>query len=90
MLAGDISLYALNLRNLNLSYNTLNFVDDPGYEESIEFMEHMCRFFKKKIYLNHVNFAGMNFDRDNLLSLVSGLKNCSYLVSIHLSNNNIT
>jgi len=72
-LAADVSLYGNNIRNLNFSYNSLDFVDEFGYEESTEFMEHICRFFKKDTYLNHLNFAGMNFDKEHLLELVDAM-----------------
>ena len=80
-----------NMRNLNLSYNSLNFnVDSPEYEDSESFMENLGNFFKHSKWINHVNFSGMNFQKSQILQLLEMIKNSEFLQSIHLSDNGIT
>jgi len=40
--------------------------------------------------LNHLNFSGMNFNGPSLQKLIKMLKQCQFLLGIHLSDNNIT
>ena len=48
-----------------MSYNSLDFApESQGYEDSIEFMEHICIFFQEAKYLTHINFSGMNFGQE--------------------------
>ena len=54
---------APSMRNLNLSYNKLNFdiVADPiTAADSAVFMKNLKEFFEHSIYVNHVNFSGMD------------------------------
>lgn len=58
-----------NFRCLNLSYNLLNQKgSDP--KDSAAFMDNITLFVKVAKYLNHVNFSGMNFEKEQLISLI--------------------
>lgn len=61
-IASQLAEDSKRLKNLNLGYNLLNFSDDHiDYEDSLEFMSNIIEFFKQDVYLNHLNFSGMNF-----------------------------
>lgn len=79
------------LRNLNLSYNRLEF--DPNKKEervySNLFMSNMERFFWEALFINHVNFSGMNLNEEQVRTLIRIFKGCQFLLGIHLSDNNI-
>jgi len=90
-LTAQVAEKGKNIRNLNLSYNILEFNEDSvNYEDSIGFMENIRNVFKNCKYLSHVNFSGMNYDKKHLLELIRGMNQCNYLVAIHLSSNEIT
>ena len=57
-----LSRNAKSMRNLNLSYNALNFDEDgPHKADSNRFMRNIQEFFKIATFINHINFSGMNF-----------------------------
>ena len=78
-----------NFRSLNLSYNLLNQKgSDP--KDSAAFMEHIILFVKIAKYLNHINFSGMNFEKDQLISLIQVINSHSeYILALHLNDNGI-
>ena len=89
-LSRAISLNGSNIRNLNLSYNILNFnPKSPDFEHSNQFMKNITQFFKTAEFVNHVNFSGMNFKKQQILDLLDQLRNLMFLSSIHLSDNGI-
>ena len=50
------------IRNLNLSYNELDFNEkSPHYEDSMRFMINIDKFIPRARFLNHINLSGMNF-----------------------------
>ena len=57
------------MRNLNLSYNRLNFDTSKAENEqankySHKFMENIKIFFSEAVFVNHVNFSGMNWEKE--------------------------
>ena len=56
--------YCDSLRNLNLSYNQLNFDENNPKEPNIvlseQFLVNLEEFLDAATFLNHVNFSGMN------------------------------
>ena len=85
------------LRNLNLSYNKLQFQNDENklvvnqkdvkYSEA--FMENMITFMYEALFINHINFSGMNFDFDKIMHLLKIIKKCNFIIAIHLNNNGL-
>ena len=61
---------------------------DPTDSES--FLENMGKFFTAATFINHINFSGMNFKKQQVFKLLDLLKNCSFLMAIHLNDNGIT
>ena len=53
-------------------------------------MENLAEFVKTAKFLNHVNFSGMNFGKDQIRELLEILRDCEFLLAIHLSDNGIT
>ena len=59
-----LSEKSANMRNINLSYNILEFdFGNSNYDHSQTFIENIMNFFKLAKYLNHINFSGMNFQK---------------------------
>jgi len=54
-----------NLRNLNLSYNSL-FFDETSTEPlpSDEFVDHLVEFINTSTKINHLDISGMKLGRD--------------------------
>ena len=50
----------------------------------------MGEFFGEALFINHVNFSGMNLEFQPIMKLLKSLKRCHFLIGIHLSNNGIT
>jgi len=46
-------------------------------------------FFKKSKFINHLNFSGMNFTKEQILHLLELARTLKYLLGIHLSDNGI-
>ena len=70
---------ASSMRNLNLSYNRLNFdeVADPVQaSDSMVFMNNIKIFFENAMFVNHINFSGMDFLPKQLTQLMEMLKQC--------------
>ena len=59
------------LRDLNLSYNMLNFRKNcvAEFQASENFIKNIGMLLKKSMILNHVNFSGMEINKQNLMSL---------------------
>ena len=57
------------IRNLNLSYNRLTFTSEEKNSENAEvniqysqdFMDNIHNFLCEAMFINHINFSGMNF-----------------------------
>ena len=63
-----LSRSGANIRNLNLSYNMLDFeFESPGYDDSEKFMTNIMEFFRIATFVNHINFSGMNFKKPQIL-----------------------
>lgn len=75
-----------------MSYNQLNFNEDsPDLMDSLLFMENIIKFFQASKYISHLNFSGMNFNKDQLRRLIKAMKKeCLYLICLHLSDNEIS
>ena len=57
-----LSRFGKSMRNLNLSYNYLDFNEkSPEYNDSISFMNNFKAFLQYAIFINHINFSGMCF-----------------------------
>ena len=57
------------MRNLNLSYNRLNFdtskaENEQANQDSYKFMDNIKIFFIEAVFVNHVNFSGMNWGQE--------------------------
>ena len=53
-------------------------------------MENMKEFAKIAKFINHINFSGMNFQREQIFELIDILRDCEFLLALHLSDNGIT
>ena len=53
-------------------------------------MENLAEFVTNAKFLNHLNFSGMNFSKDQIRELLEILHNCEFLLALHLSDNGIT
>ena len=49
----------------------------------------MEEFFKKSKFINHLNFSGMNLNREQILHMLELARTLKYLLGIHLSDNGI-
>ena len=59
------------MRNLNLSYNQLNYNEkSPHFKKSLKFLVELKEFFSAAIYINHINFSGMNFGKAQIMELL--------------------
>ena len=67
ILSISLSQHSKNLRNINLSYNRLNF-DEAGEAkvQSERFLTNLEEFFEQSKFVNHVNFSGMNLKRKQI------------------------
>ena len=55
------------MRNINLSYNRLNFDDEGDAKvQSERFLTNLEEFFEQSKFVNHVNFSGMNLKQKQL------------------------
>jgi hypothetical protein len=50
----------------------------------------MKELLEEAIFINHINFSGMNLGDEQLRYLIELFKNCQFLLGIHLSDNDIT
>ena len=86
----NLKNYGNNMRNLNLSYNDLDFTEgSTNYNDSISYMVNIEKFLQRANFINHINLSGMNYGPTQILELLKMLNNCQYLLGIHLSDNNI-
>lgn len=91
-----ISKYFVNmikqLRDVNLSYNNLDFRDETSqeYKDSDEFLQNLEILFKHGVILNHFNASGMNFTHDKIKYLCGSIIENKMLMSLHLNDNGIT
>lgn len=81
-----------SMRNLNLSYNRLNFdgADKTQVAYSEAFLSHLEEWIDIARFVNHVNFSGMNLKAAQLSRIIQLLKRCQFLLGFHLSDNDIT
>ena len=50
----------MTLRNIDFSYNRLNFnTESPEYEDSLKFVDNLCNFLDKAIVMTHLKLSGM-------------------------------
>ena len=56
---------------------------------SDNFMENLEEFFGNALFINHINFSGMNFDQTNMWKLLEMIRKCQFMLGVHLSDNNI-
>jgi len=63
---------AFALRNINLSYNKLDFDErnEKDYEESEAFMDGIEQFLIEAMFVNHVNFSGMGLQEKQVRRLL--------------------
>lgn len=82
----------MQLRDINLSYNRLNFsrTDMPSFGYSIKAIENLRALMKKAKILNHVNFSGMNIPKSYMTRLCQAIVDCQLLMGVHLNDNGIT
>ncbi len=68
---------AWSLRNLNLSYNKLEFNLNPvDRMHSQLFMDNMEKFFWEALFINHVNFSGMNLNEEQVTRMLDIFNQC--------------
>ena len=68
-------MYALsesskNIRNINLSYNYLNFDNLKDCEYSEKFVESLKNLFNTAKFINHIDFSHMNFTKPKILEIL--------------------
>ena len=50
----------MTLRNIDFSYNRLNFnIESPEYEDSLKFVKNLCNFLDNAIVMTHLKLSGM-------------------------------
>ena len=59
------------------------------YQASIKFLDNMDELFTKAKILNHLNFSGMNFDKENLLRFCTSMRKIKFLMGLHMNDNGI-
>ena len=60
LISKTLSMEAWSLRNLNLSYNKLDFDSSREARKNSElFISNMEKFFWEALFINHINFSGM-------------------------------
>ena len=78
------------IRDLNLSYNILQFRDDnpgdPNHIHSIAAFENLISLFRSAKVLNHVNFSGMNITGERLIQFTEELTNVTMIMGVHLND----
>lgn len=85
-----VSEMGANLRSLNLSYNLVHQDGCSDSQDSEQFMTNISKFIKVAKRVNHINFSGMNFKKPQIFELIEILRNCEFLLALHLSDNGIT
>lgn len=80
------------MRDVNISYNTLNFAHEESteYLDSMAVLENLDELFSNGIILNHFNMSGMNFTMDKIKLLCESIIKNDMLMSIHMNDNGIT
>ena len=76
--------------NLNLSYNSLTFVQNntnyaDQYFQSEDAFESLCEYLQTTQTLVHLDLSGLSFEREQLKILSPILTKVNTLVAIHLS-----
>ena len=56
----------------------------------MDFLVNINQFFTVATTLNHLNLSGMHFRKEQIRTLLVSIKQCVYLISLHLSDNNIS
>ena len=73
----NLKKYGNDMRNLNLSYNDLDFTQGSTYlQYSLSFMENIGKFLQRAKYINHINLSGMNYGPLQILELIKMLNKC--------------
>ena len=50
----------MTLRNIDFSYNRLNFnIESPECEDSLKFVKNLCYFLENAIVMTHLKLSGM-------------------------------
>jgi hypothetical protein len=79
-----------NLRNLNLSYNSLYFDENNReLQHSEDFMENFNEYLENTKMLNHLDISGMNFGKEELKLICATLSANETLLAIHISDNGL-
>ena len=96
MLADKFLDLATQLRSINLSYNILKFkktADQTDYltehAGSVEFLDKIIMLLKTALVLNHVDFSGMNIDKEHLIFLCKNMADIRLLMGIHINDNGV-
>jgi uncharacterized protein YjbI with pentapeptide repeats len=92
ILSKELAAKGKQLRNLDLSYNMLNFEprNQQEFKDSTQFIKNISKVFLNSVFFNHLNFSGMNIDKSHMSRLCNNLVNVQFLMAIHLNDNGIT
>ena len=52
-------------------------------------MDKLKILFDNSTFINHVNFSGMNLGQDQVFQICDLLRNCQFLLGVHMSDNGI-
>ena len=67
----SLNSFPNNILNLNLSYNSLNFKENPmeSFFNSEDFLEQFCAYLSATSTLKHLDISGLNFGKHQLAEL---------------------
>ena len=76
-----------NILSLNLSYNSLNFKENPvdSFFNSEDFLEQFVEYLQTTTTLNHLDISGISFEKEQLKTICLILASISSLIAVHLT-----
>lgn len=89
-IAFELKTSSQHLKNLNLSYNVLDYSTEEREESSNNFVDHLCEFVSQAEVLNHINLSGLRIPKEKLVQLCDHMKRSERISGIHLSDCGIT
>jgi len=83
----SLNRFPNNILHLNLSYNSLNFKENPmdSFFNSEDFLEQFCEYLHGTSKLKHLDISGLNFEREQLKTICLILVEVQSLLAVHLS-----
>lgn len=86
LLSHELKQSCRQLKNINLSYNFLDYTTEQQAEHSDKFVENICEMISQAEILNHINLSGMRIPKEKLVEICDQIKRSDRISAIHLSN----